>query len=125
MREAGKFPCPCCGYLVHDEGPGSDQICSVCGWQDDLSQLRFARMPGGANKTSLLEAQAHMQSTGETDRLAERAFGMGVERDHGWRWIDLSIDSFEDPEEGVEYGESYPPDSVSLCYWRDEFWRRD
>lgn len=36
-----KFPCPCCGYLVFDREPGFHQVCPICGWEDDLSQLRF------------------------------------------------------------------------------------
>ncbi|MEU0987837.1 CPCC family cysteine-rich protein [Streptomyces sp. NPDC005953] len=34
------YPCPCCGRLVHQSPPGSFQICPVCGWEDDLVQLR-------------------------------------------------------------------------------------
>ena len=41
-------PCPSCGHLVFDEEPGSYSICPVCGWEDDLSQLRFVTT-GGAN----------------------------------------------------------------------------
>jgi hypothetical protein len=36
-----KYPCPCCGYLMFYEGPGSYDICKICFWEDDLSQLRF------------------------------------------------------------------------------------
>lgn len=47
------YPCPCCGYLVFDEEPGSYDNCPVCGWEDDLSQLRFPTM-AGANRPLLL-----------------------------------------------------------------------
>lgn len=49
-----KYPCPCCGYLVFDESPGSYEICPICFWEDDLSQLRFPRMSVGANRVSFL-----------------------------------------------------------------------
>lgn len=52
-----KYPCPCCGYLVFDESPGSHEICPICFWEDDLTQLRFPLMSGGANPVSLIEAQ--------------------------------------------------------------------
>jgi hypothetical protein len=35
---------------------GSYDICPICGWEDDVSQLRFPRMHG-ANKVSLIEGQ--------------------------------------------------------------------
>jgi len=33
------YPCPCCGYLVFTEPPGSFEICPICFWEDDVSQL--------------------------------------------------------------------------------------
>src|ERR1700676_3036143 len=52
MKVPKKHPCPCCGYRVLEE-PGAYEICPICGWEDDVSQLRFATMPGGANRPSL------------------------------------------------------------------------
>jgi hypothetical protein len=57
------YPCPCCGYLVFDEPAGSDDICEICFWHDDLSQLRFPRMTG-ANHVSLLDAQRNYREFG-------------------------------------------------------------
>jgi anaerobic ribonucleoside-triphosphate reductase len=57
------FPCPCCGYLTSSE-PGSHDICPICDWEDDLSQLRFPRSGGGANHESLEEAQANFAKIG-------------------------------------------------------------
>ena len=37
-------PCPCCGYLVFDEEPGSYSICPICYWEDDAVQLQLARL---------------------------------------------------------------------------------
>ena len=50
---AVKNPCSCCGYLVVDELPGPDDICPICFWEDDVSQLRFP-MTTGANHVSLI-----------------------------------------------------------------------
>ncbi|WP_241494482.1 CPCC family cysteine-rich protein [Pseudomonas asplenii] len=30
------FTCPCCGYAVFEEPPGSHDICPICFWEDDL-----------------------------------------------------------------------------------------
>ena len=34
-----------------------EQICPVCGWEDDSSQKQYPDMEGGANKDSLNEAR--------------------------------------------------------------------
>lgn len=65
--EAYNFTCPACGYLVNDEPPGSYNICPVCGWEDDDSQLRFPTTTG-ANHVSLLEAQKNVQEIGVSEK---------------------------------------------------------
>lgn len=112
------FPCPCCGYLVFDLPTGSYDICPVCAWEDDLVQLRFPLMRGGANGASLLEAQQ--------DYLAEEARETRKPeyvREEGWRPLDLARDNPAVPTEGIDYGKSYPKDSRLLYYWRPTYWR--
>ena len=58
-----KYPCPCCGFLVFQEEPGSYDICPICFWEDDLSQLRFPKTTG-ANHVSLIEGQANYARAG-------------------------------------------------------------
>jgi len=53
-----KYPCPCCGNIVHDQPPGSYSICPVCTWEDDIIQLRWPDYSGGANGPSLIAAQS-------------------------------------------------------------------
>ncbi|WP_374227976.1 CPCC family cysteine-rich protein [Rhodococcus qingshengii] len=50
------FPCPCCGYLVFQKSPGSDDHCPICFWQDDNVQLPCPDFAGGPNRRSLVEA---------------------------------------------------------------------
>jgi len=72
----GPYPCPACGFLVFVEPPGSYDICPVCGWEDDAVQLRHPALCGGANASSLVEAQRRavlrypidVQVTGECRR---------------------------------------------------------
>jgi hypothetical protein len=112
-------PCPCCGYLVFPE-PASGEICPICGWQDDVSQLRFPRETG-ANRVSLLEGQRNFLEFGTSDRRKVdrvRVVTSAGERDPEWRPLDEARDEIEEPVSGVDYGASYPQDYARLYYWR-------
>lgn len=116
-----KYPCPCCGYLVFDESPGSYDICPICFWEDDLSQLRFPRMSGGANGVSLIEAQESYFRHGVSELRFHsnvRTAGPSDVREPQWRRIDIRTDKFEEPIEGKDYGNSYPEDATEFYYWR-------
>lgn len=58
------YPCVCCGHLTIPEQPGSYFICPICFWEDDVSQLRWPTMSGGANDVSLIEGQANFREFG-------------------------------------------------------------
>ena len=62
------FPCPCCGYLVFDEAPGSYVICPICFWEDDAVEFEFATDGGGANKVGLVEGQRNFASLGASEK---------------------------------------------------------
>lgn len=114
------FPCPCCGYRVFQEGPGSYDICPICGWEDDLSQLRFPRT-GGANKVSLIDGQRNFATYGESDPRHPplgRPPGADDTRDPGWRPLDETRDEIEDPVPGFDYGATFTQDRTELYYWR-------
>jgi Cysteine-rich CPCC len=120
------YPCPCCGYLVFEEESGSYSICPICFWEDDLTQLRFAYMGGGANRVSLFEGQrayaalgacearfvAHVRRPTDADR-----------REAGWRSLDPMRDNIEDAQAMPHAAQTYPEDSTTLYYWRDTYWR--
>lgn len=121
------WPCPCCGYLTLSEGPGSDDICPICFWEDDLSQLRFVTMAGGANLPSLVDAQRNFATFGAAEqRLVEHARRPDPTelRDQEWRLIELTLDNVEVPQPGLDYGKSYPGDLSTLYYWRRTYWRK-
>ena len=49
------FNCPVCGQYTFQSGPGSYEICPVCGWEDDKAQYKDPNLKGGANRFSLKE----------------------------------------------------------------------
>jgi hypothetical protein len=110
------YPCPCCGYFVFDEPPGSYDICHVCGWEDDVAQLRFPT-EGGANRP-LLECQLAFLVSLRASRRKVSATTHACERDPTWRPIDPESDEIEVPAVGVDYGTTYPDDLTTLYYWR-------
>jgi hypothetical protein len=118
-----KFPCPCCGYLVFDEGPGSYDICPICFWEDDAVQLEFATNGGGANKVSLVDGQRNFTSIGACEESATahvRGPSAADSRDTTWRPIDLNRDLFED---WTSPSARAPRHDEELYYWRTTFWR--
>ena len=117
-----RYPCPCCGYWVFAEPPGSADICLVCFWEDDLSQLRWPALAGGANAVSLVEAQRNVREVGAIEaRFAQdvRPATEAEPRDADWRPIDAR-DHFEAADESA----AWPEDRTTLYYWRPTFWRR-
>lgn len=63
-----RFPCPCCDFLTLDR-LDSSRTCPVCGWEDDLVQLKDPDRAGGANRPSLREAR---------DSYTQRGFAKDV-----------------------------------------------
>ncbi len=121
-------PCPCCGHLVFDveDGwPGSYAICPVCFWEDDLVQLRWPFMPGGANRVPLVEAQQNFRAYGACDQHGRRFARPPADDepvDAHWRPIDPAEDLFE--EWKGEARRPWPADRSVLCWWLPSFWGR-
>ncbi|QEX14952.1 hypothetical protein FRZ44_02310 [Hypericibacter terrae] len=119
-RSMNPFPCPCCGYIVHADPPGSYDICPICFWEDDISQLRFPEM-GGANHVSLIQGQRNFVRIGASEERILKHVRKPLaseQRDPDWRPIDPARDQIERPQAGVDYGSTYPADSTRLYYWR-------
>jgi len=104
---------------MFDGPPGSYDICKICFWEDDISQLRFPRTTG-ANRVSLIDGQKNFREFGACERRvlqSARAVSPADQRDEHWRPID-SRDVFEEPVSGVDCGDTYPKDTTRLYYWR-------
>jgi hypothetical protein len=131
-RQSEWFPCPCCGHLVFGEPPGCYEICPICFWEDDIMQLRYPDLGGGANRPSLIEAQANFRRVGACEErlLAHvRKPQDGDVREKCWRLFNPESDQIESRSGTKGYVASafqndYPEDPTSLYYWCSTFWRR-
>lgn len=59
------FKCPVCGKYTFQSGPGSYEICPVCGWEDDKAQYKDPNLKGGANRLSLKEYKKQYEKSHE------------------------------------------------------------
>src|SRR5438105_2506033 len=116
MQSPSPYPCPCCGYLVLPEPPGSYEICPICYWEDDIAQLRFVTM-AGANRVNLVQAQHHFRELGASESRFTthvRPARSDEMREPLWRPFSLSLDLPEVHVSGLEYGSTYPDDPTTL-----------
>jgi hypothetical protein len=125
LASVPRLPCPCCGYLMFGEPPGSYDICKICFWEDDDIQLRFPKLAGGANKPSLMEAQRNFAEFGACEmRLLPHVRPPTPEdiRDLDWRPVDPLRDLFTALDRG-DGTDDWPAERTHLYYWRSDFWR--
>ena len=123
-----KYPCPCCGYRVFDDPPGSFQHCPICGWQDDNFQLRYAGESLGSNPVSLIEAQKNYAAFGATTKRLKskvRKPTPDEAHDEDWRPIDLAVDTVEKVSIEAMATTKTPENGTFLYYWRTSFWKRN
>ncbi len=140
VRKERGYPCPCCGYLVHDEPSGLHNICPICFWEDDGEQLDFPLHGNGANRVTLLAGQKNYLDFGacEERRKPHVRVPLPDERSaEGWRPIDLTLDGcmedpvIEDRQQRIIYKMflrdirmKYALDLSSRYYWSPTYWRR-
>jgi hypothetical protein len=120
------YPCPVCGYLVFDGPPGSYNVCPICYWEDDIVQLAFPLMEGGANRISLYDAQKEFDRYGASEsRFVERVRApvQADRRDPQWRQFEPMHDPHLDWEceaDRERWKVSY--NGTGLYYWRKDYW---
>ena len=109
------YPCPACGFLEFSGPPGTYEICSLCGWEDDHVQLANPRLRGGANRESLAEAQLEALVRYPLP-VAE---AQGSRRDPEWRPLTNadSVIATDAPKSPTDYFFAACGDSPTY-YWR-------
>lgn len=120
-----RYTCPCCGYREFSGPPGTEEVCPICGWLDDLMHLRFPLFNGRPNGISLVDAQVNYSVIGAKDPAAlknVRFPGPQDERDSDWRPIDLDVDEPESIPVDFD-GLAEPEDPTTLYYWLPAYWQ--
>jgi hypothetical protein len=130
-REYYDFPCPCCGYLVFDQLPGSSDVCPICFWEDDVEQLAFPDLKNRSNIPSLREAQQNFTRIGAVETRFRECVCQPAEayiRDVDWRPFDPSVDphlSWSKQEDHERWKQVTDTSEVCLYYWRPDYWLHD
>ena len=113
------------------EPPGSYDICEICYWEDDIVQLAFPDLAGGANKCSLIDGQHHYAEFGTCERRLlphVRPAGTNDIRDASWRPLNVDSDQYlhwESREDHDLWDSVKYVTDICLYYWRGEYWLRD
>jgi hypothetical protein len=118
MADVTDYPCPACGFLTFNAPPGSFDICVVCGWEDDHVQLAYPLMRGGANRESLVEAQAAALARHplQIQNMIVPAAGR-IDRDAEWRPLTREQAESLGPRTGLDYFHAAVADAPPY-YWR-------
>ena len=114
--------------MMFVEPAGSYDICGICYWEDDVVQLAFPDLAGGANTCSLIEGQIAFARHGACEQrvLAHVRPAHSQDcRESSWRPLDVVSDRYlhcgnrsdEDLWQTVK-------DSSQIClyYWRPDYW---
>lgn len=108
-------PCPACGYYMFSE-IGNYDICSICGWENDILDLQEMYRPMGPNKVSLEEAQEIFAEKGPRKSRFPSLQPPSLEklqRDPQWRPLDRN----KDKPRKIPYDSK---DVKDLYYW---YWK--
>lgn len=113
------FTCPCCGYKVFNEPPGSYDICRICFWEDDVFQLYFPHQTGGPNRCNLIEAQVNYVQFGACERAMSKNARLPTESDaRDKEWFPLWTRRVDLPESETETRHPQHMTCMdNLCYW--------
>jgi hypothetical protein len=86
-----RYTCPCCGYKTILRADTFYDLCPVCFWETDPIQLADPYYKGGANQSSLAEAQQNFILFGacEKEDVPKTRMPLADEiRDENWQTID-------------------------------------
>ena len=114
-----KVACPCCGYLVFDERCLYD-LCPICSWEDDPIQIADPWYSGGANGTSLVQAQrdfAEYLANKERSASNVPAVTKGYAKDPGWRPVRTDDKEYVTKLGAID-AKNKTWDSVPYEYWK-------
>ncbi len=131
LRRVVWHPCHVCGYLVFGQPSGSYEICPICFWEDDIVQLAFPDLTGGANKVSLIEAQKNFVAHGVADPAFTNKVRTPVAQDLQdpfWRPLVQTADVYlhwDSPADNAKWQGVKDTGGFELYYWRPGYWLKD
>jgi hypothetical protein len=115
---------------MFSEAPGSFEICPICFWEDDIVQLGFPDLAGGANKCSLIEGQRNFALFGACEARLKEHVRVPLDsdvRDPAWRPLVPECDRFLSwgrREDHDLWQQAKHSEALCLYYWMQEYWLR-
>ena len=100
----------------------------MCYWEDDVVQLAFPDMAGGANSCSLIEGQKNFAEFGACEKRFKdnvRAPQKSDIRNSSWRPLELRRDrclKWLAPEDRASWQTVKDSQTLCLYYWLPAYW---
>jgi hypothetical protein len=113
-QRSQRLACPACGFLTVPEASyGSYNICEVCGWEDDGVQLANPASAGGANRSSLVDAQDAAVARFPVGVLEAG----GIRRSPRWRPLTPSEVALASAQREEKHWTNSAIVDAAECYW--------
>lgn len=80
MVSEGRFQCPCCDYFTLG-ARGAFEVCPVCYWEDDGSDMESLDVVSGPNHITLRAARSNFERLGAADDASVPLVATAEERD--------------------------------------------
>lgn len=118
-----QLTCPCCGYITFEAiEPGTNEICQVCGWEDDLYGLIFPLDQYCGGYPSLADAQKNYERYGNCSGDPKRASKLEAHYERGPSWHPLKDEEIKFlPRERDTPIKAFPDDLTVFYYWKETY----
>ncbi len=119
----GNYPCPCCGYIVFEFGPGSEDVCPICCWQDVTGDVIYPTERSAASDgPSLMQCQKDYIEIGVCNPRLEAGRRPSSDDVRDPDWFPITPDMVDClPKRSTLGPESWPDEYLRRYYWKKDY----